>query len=140
MSHSVRISDLHGHPILEILNDGEPWGTNARGQRHFRFGVVKARMIRAALPIIEKFVATRGGEPWPKQVQHVKDAIQGNVVQVTITKHEEFEVGEENPVYQPYLELYCGERDADLGIGLRKCQAILDVWPHIEEFLARSNA
>jgi hypothetical protein len=133
MSISVQKGSYDGRPTLEILVDGHPWGADKFGPDHLVFET-KARMFRAALPIIEKFVDSRGRKPWPGQVQRFTDLTGRDVISVEITKHDDFEGAGGNQDNQPYHQLRSGERS--LGLGLKKCEVPLLLWRHVDDFLS----
>jgi len=134
MQYSVIQRTHMGNPVVEILRDDQPWGTEHLGPEHFSFGLTKARMIRAALPVITQFVDSLGGNPWPGQTQSFTDLTGAGVVAVNVTKRDDFKGVGGVQVNQPYLDLRCGQ--TSLGLGVRKCQAILDLWPRIDAFLS----
>lgn len=136
MSFSIQQGSHEGHPTFEILVNERPWGANRFGAEHFVFGITKARMIRAAIPVMEKFVESRGGKPWPGQVKRFTDLTGRDVISVEVAKHDDFEGVVGNQVNQPYLQLSSGR--VSLGLGLKKCEALLLLWRHVDEFL-RSN-
>lgn len=136
MSFSIQQRSHEGHPTLEILVDGRPWGADKFGAEHFVFGITKARMIRAAIPVIETFVESRGGKPWSGQVQRFTDLTGRDVISVEVVKHDDFEGVGGNQINQPYLQLTSGR--TSLGLGLKKCEALLLLWRHVDDFL-RSN-
>jgi hypothetical protein len=131
---SVVSGSFKGNPTIEILRDGQPWGEDNVGPEHFSFGITKLRMIRAALPIVEKFVESRGGDPWPDQVHKVTDVTGSGIVSAEVHKHEDFSRRDGQQISLPYLRLVSGK--TSLGVGLKKCEAILDLWPHLDGFLA----
>jgi hypothetical protein len=134
MQYSV-IQRIHmGNPVVEILSDGQPWGADRLGPEYFSFGITKARMIRAALPVITQFADSLGGNPWPGQTQSFTDLTGAGVVAVDVAKRDDFEGVGGVQVNQPYLDLQSAR--TSLGLGVRKCQAILDLWPHIDGFLS----
>ncbi|MFM8887862.1 MAG: hypothetical protein ACKOKC_15795, partial [Chthoniobacterales bacterium] len=100
---SVRHSLYRGNPTIEILRNDQPWGEDHFGPAHFSFGITKARMIRAALPILEQFVATKGGEPWSGRTQTVTDLTGSGVVSAEVEKFDDFENAAGNRIGQPYL-------------------------------------
>ena len=126
-----------GNPTLEILRDGQPWGEDNVGSEHFSFGITKARMIRAALPIMERFVESLGGDPWSGQVQTVTDLTGSGVLSVDIQKHDDFENPIGNQIQQPYLKLASGK--TSLGIGIKKCEALIHLWPQVDSFLSANG-
>lgn len=137
MSFSVQQGSIEGRPTLEILVDGRPWGADKFGPEHFSFGITKARMVRAALPIIEKFVDSRGGKPWPGQVKRFTDLTGRDVISVEVAKHDDFEGAGGNQVNQPYLQLTSGRRS--LGLGLKKCEVLLLLCRHVDDFLSSNG-
>ena len=91
MQYSVIQRTHMGNPVVEILSDGQPWGADRLGPEHFSFGITKARMIRAALPVITQFADSLGGSPWPGQTQPFTDFTGAGVVAVDVTKCDDFE-------------------------------------------------
>ena len=134
MQYSVIQRTHMGNPVVEILSDGQPWGADRLGPEHFSFGITKARMIRAALPAITQLADSLGGNPWPGQTQLFTDLTRASVVAVEVTKRDDFQGVGGVQVNQPYLDLRSGQ--TSLGLGVRKCQAILDLWPRIDAFLS----
>ena len=134
MQYSVIQRTHMGNPVVEILSDGQPWGADRLGPAHFSFGITKARMIRASLPAITQLADSLGGNPWPGQTQSFTDLTRAGVVAVEVTKRDDFQGVGGVQVNQPYLDLRSGQ--TSLGLGVRKCQAILDLWPRIDAFLS----
>jgi hypothetical protein len=134
MQYSVTQRTHMGNPVVEILVDGQPWGADRLGPEHFSFGLTKARMIRAALPVITQFADSLGGNPWPGQTKSFTDLTGAGIIAVDVTKHDEFAGVGGVQVNQPYLEIRSGQ--TSLGLGVRKCQAILDLCPRIDAFLS----
>jgi hypothetical protein len=132
-SLSVILSSFRGNPTFDILRSGQPWGEDNVGPTHFSFGITKARMVRAALPILEKFVESAGGQPWPGQKQEAKDLTGIGIVLVQVEKRDYFENASGNQINQPYLKLTSG--DTSIGLGLAKCQALVFLAAKLEGFL-----
>ncbi len=130
---SVVFSSFRGNPTFEILRAGQPWGEDNVGPAHFSFGITKARMVRAAFPVLEKFVESAGGQPWPSQKQEARDLTGSGIVLVQVEKRDDFENASGNQINQPYLKLISG--DASIGLGLAKCQALVFLTEGLEEFL-----
>lgn len=130
---SVLHSSYLGNPTLEILRNGQPWGEDRFGPAHFSFGITKARMIRAAMPILERFVATQGGQPWSGRTQTVTDLTGSGVVSAEVEKFDDFENAAGNQISQPYLKLTSGE--TSIGLGVSKCEALVFVAEEIENLL-----
>jgi hypothetical protein len=134
---SVLHSSYLGNPTIEILRNGQPWGEDHFGPVHFSFGITKARMIRAALPILEQFVTTQGGQPWSGRTQTATDLTCSGVVSAEVEKFDDFENAAGNQIGQPYLRLTSGE--TSIGLGVSKCQALVFVAEELERFLAQSG-
>ena len=130
---SVRHSSYLGNPTIEILRNGQPWGKDHFGPAHFSFGITKARMIRAALPILEQFVTTQGGQPWSGRRQPVTDLTGSGVVSAEVEKFDDFENAAGNQIGQPYVKLTSGE--TSIGLGVSKCEALVFVSEEIENLL-----
>jgi hypothetical protein len=131
---SVVERSFKGNPTIEILREGQPWGEDHVGPEHFSFGITKLRMLRAALPILETFVESRGSKPWPGEMQKATDLTGSGIVSVEVHKHDDFCRRDGAQIGQPYLKLINGK--TSVGLGLKKCEAILDLWPRLEGFLA----
>jgi len=134
---SVRHSLYRGNPTIEILRGGQPWGEDHFGPEHFSFGITKARMIRGALPAVQKLAETHGGQPWSDQIQTFTDLTGAGVLSVDVQKHDDFENAGGNRVEQPYLKLASGE--TSIGLGVSKCQAIVFIAEELERFLDQNG-
>ena len=134
---SVHHSSYRGNPTIEILRGGQPWGEDHFGPEHFSFGITKARMIRAALPALQKVAETHGGQPWPGQVQTFTDLTGAGVLSVDAQKYDDFENVAGNTIEQPYLKLTSGE--TSIGLGVSKCQAIVFIAEELERFLHQNG-
>lgn len=134
---SVRHSSYRGNPTIEILRGGQSWGEDHFGPEHFSFGLTKARMIRAALPVVQIFAESRGGQPWPGQAQTFTDLTGAGVLSVVVEKHDSFRSAAGSIVEQPYLKLISGE--TSIGLGVSKCQAIAFIAEELERFLHQND-
>lgn len=50
-------------PMIEVLVDGRNWRSVFGWDEHFQFGLTKAKMVLATLPIIEEFCNYNGRRP-----------------------------------------------------------------------------
>jgi len=131
---SLGIGQYRGKPFLEILENSRPWGeTHRKAKRHFSFGRRKARMIILAKDQIQAFVTSGGENPagLPVTVSSVP-LLDGNVV---IKKEDSFNIGS---LRLPHPHIKITHKNESLGIGLSKADALLSLWPLIEQW-AKKN-
>jgi len=135
MSFSTREDTYKGNPVLEVLNDGKSWGDgSARASSHFRFGQTKARLILTAEEAIRTFVYTDAERPSDNEQMLINKPAIG--VDCQCTKKTSFSISD-SVINQPYLELLAGK--TKFGIGLRKAEALLDVWSEVELFVLEDD-
>lgn len=62
-SYSIQEGIYKSNPTIEILVDGNEWGSVFDFDEHFRFGLRKAQMVLDSMPIIEEFSNSKGAKP-----------------------------------------------------------------------------
>lgn len=120
-----------GNPVIEILDDGEPFGADLPTKEHFSFGVRKAQMVVAFMDEIARFARSDGAEP--SITREIERDVRG-VGSCTCVKETEFEVHGDT-IERPYLELSAGSRT--IGFGVTKAEALLDVEEDLERFVEK---
>lgn len=126
--YSYQIDDFHGHPIFEVLLNGQPW--SSAWDAHFRFGLTKARMLLTIFDLVELFAITHGQRP-----RHNSPIIMGRAglgCIVTCTTFPSF-TAYGRFVDEPYIQLETG--DTRWGVGLRKAHAVLALEEEIRNFV-----
>lgn len=131
---SIGIGQYRGKEFLEILENGRPWGeTHRNAKRHFSFGRRKARMILLAKDQIQAFVASGGEDPAnPPITVSSAPLLDGNM---TVNKENSFKIGS---LLFPYPHLKLTHQDESLAFGLSKADALLTLWPQIEQWARRN--
>lgn len=124
-----RTVDYQGYPVFEVLVNGEPWSSPF--DAHFRFGLIKSRMILTVLDLIELFWLTSG--KWPRHGRTILIASPGLGCVCTCVIHPSFEAHGRD-VHEPYLLMQSG--DKTLGVGLRKADALLHLEAAIMSFVS----
>ena len=131
---SLGYGRFRGKPFIEILENGRPWGDSHRkAKKHFSFGRRKARMILVAEKQIREFVAARG-----EGLLSTPAIITGAPLldeAVTVNKQDSFRIG---TVVLPYPHIKLVHKEESLGIGLSKADALLSLWPKIDEWAKRN--
>jgi len=133
MQYSIRESIYKRNPTIEILVDGKEWGFTFEYDEHFRFGLNKAKMILVAMPIIDKFVDSKGTKPPLGE----EVTIENNVLseKVVCIRYDSFEYYGRT-IEKPYLKLMGSY--ADIGFGLEKAKALMILEDEIKEFVDRN--
>jgi hypothetical protein len=131
---SIGIGQYRGKEFLEILENGRPWGeTHRNAKRHFSFGRRKARMILLAGDQIRAFVASGGEDPAnPPITVSSAPLLDENV---TIYRESSFQIGSHN---FPHPHLKLTHKNESLAFGLSKADALLTLWPQIEQWAKRN--
>ena len=124
---SIKEDEFNGYAIIEVLKDGGPiheW------DRHFRFGLRKAEVLLAALPVLKQFAWTSDEERHNFPTQIIRSDEMGISVQVFVEMHPDFVWSTGELIERPYLQLVplppASER-AQKGLGAMKCKAICAV-------------
>jgi hypothetical protein len=130
---SLGYGEYRGNPFIEILENGRPWGeTHRNAKKHFSFGRRKARMILLAEKQIREFVTSDGEGPATSPA-----SVQGGTLldgAVVIIKEDSFNIGTRR---LPFPHIKLTHKEEGLGFGLSKADALLSLWPKIEEWAKR---
>ena len=59
----VQQSIPENHPTLPLLRDAQPWDSGLVCSEYFSFGLSKVRMMRAHIPVLDDFIASKGRNP-----------------------------------------------------------------------------
>ena len=131
MSFSTRRDTYKGHPILEVLEDGQPWGEDKPySSAHFRFGETIAKLMLTAEEPLRTFVYTDARRPNDEDEIIIEKPSIG--IACRCVKETGFSRGE-TTINKPYIKL-SGPGNS-IGLGLRKAEALLDVWSDVELFI-----
>jgi hypothetical protein len=132
---SAREDEYKGHPVLEILADGQPWGSISPYDSHFRFGVSRGAMILTARDLIVTFWSTGGDLPERERKLVVTSPELS--CRCDCTTHASF-VAHGQTIWQPYMKLVC--RPWDIGFGVQKAGALVSLEMRIRAFVHRNFA
>ena len=131
---SLGYGEYRGNPFIEILENGRPWGeTHRNAKKHFSFGRRKARMILLAAQQIREFVTSDGEGPATSPASVQGGSLLDDTVE--ITKEDSFNIGTRR---LPFPHLKLTHKEESLGFGLSKADALLSLWPKIEEWAKRN--
>ena len=133
MPHYSTIVGRHqGDPFIEILVGGQPFGDEFGFDAHFRFGVVKAKMLLTFREVIEVFAATNGNRP---AAGESFKCLRGSIGRdTTCTVYPEFGRPGKR-IQRPYLEFTSFA--ARIGIGVTKADAVTATIRDIIDFVRR---
>ena len=128
--YSIIESEHFGNPVIEILVDGDIWGSVYGYDENFRFGLIKAKMIIAGMNKIEEFYNSNGKSPPLLEEIGIEDNKYSVLCRCVV--HDEFPV-KGKIIEKPYLKLI-GKYD-NIGFGLEKARALLDLEEEIKQFI-----
>ena len=130
--YSIKESTFRNNPMIEILVDGDVWGSVFGYDENFRFGLTKAKMIIAGMNKIEEFYNSDGKSPPLLEEIDIEDNKYSVLYRCVV--HDEFPV-KGKIIEKPYLKLI-GKYD-DIGFGLQKADALLDLKEEIKQFIKK---
>ena len=122
----MKEDEFHGYPIVEVLRDGGPihdW------DRHFRFGLEKAEILLAALPVLKQFALASDEERYNFAPQVVRSHEMRISLNIFVEMRPDFVWSTGELIERPYLQLVplpVGKRGR-IGLGALKCEAICGV-------------
>lgn len=131
--YSSKEGSYKGNPVMEVLINGDIWGSEFNYDEHFRFGRRKAMLIDVAMDLIEEFYNSDGRKPPledPKEIYELKYGMK-----VICNRHDEFTISNGKTIENPYLELKAS--DTSISFGLQKARALLDLEEEIKRFINR---
>src|SRR3989442_3541350 len=95
--YELRPSSYRGNPVVEVLKDGGPVHPY---DEHFRFGREKAKLIVAAMDLIEEFASNSIVES--REVQSKRFGLR---FRAWVEMHDEFVHSSGAPIHRPWLKL-----------------------------------
>ncbi len=138
--YQLRTFVFEGNRMVEVLKDGGPVHAY---DSHFQFGTKKAKLLLAALPVIQEFAAhTQDDGTTTVTSQVVVDGTTGSQFQVWVEMHEDFVHSSGQHVQRPWLQIEALSIDSDcrIGLGVQKAKAICAVAPDLSEWVSRGDA
>jgi|SRR5579871_747187 len=125
-------SDEAGGPFVEILENGGPIHT---WDSHFKFSLLKAKMLLTCLPVLQEFGWASDQERAQFQSSVMEDP--AREIRVQIEMYLEFENSRGAKIERPWLKLQAlPPHNADLGLGARKCRAVWSVRDRLDTWVA----
>lgn len=136
--YELRPSSFKGNPIVEIFKDGGP--IHPYDER-FRFGIKKARLMLAALPIVQEFAANThdDGTMTVAPLQIVRDEVMGRDLKVWVEMYPKFIHPTGMTIKRPWLriETFLPGSGARIGLGVQKAKAICAVAQELRTWLTQ---
>ncbi len=133
--YSTKEGRYNGSPVIEVLANGGPihsWDKN------FRFGLRKAQMLVACVPVLREFGQSNDEEKRMFESRTVEDLHRSFRVRISVVMHEDFENSYGIPVQRPWLFLRAlPPEDLHLGLGTAKCRAICSVQEDLQRWLQK---
>jgi len=127
---STKKDQYRSSPILEVLVNGEPWGKTYPWDEHFRFGVIRVKLILIFIDLIEKFVKTDGKSPDFGKIISRPDG----KYNCTCVNSPWFTRPNGQIVNKPYMKL-ASDGYFDIGFGTEKAKALIEVLNSLKEFV-----
>src|SRR6185437_10556685 len=134
---SIKEEFANGYPVVEVLRNG---GAIHEWDSHFQFGLRKAEMLLAALPVLKEFAWCSDQERLKFPPQIIGEQEIGLRVQVFVEMRPDFERSTGELVERPYLQLVAlppASERTHIGVGFRKCRAICAVQDELRAWVRR---
>lgn len=131
--YSIKEDVFKGLPVVELLHRGGPIH---EFDKHFRFGVKKAKLIMACMEIIEELATTQYGQMPAIENQTVVDSIHGDWISVIVESFGEWQHSSGRTIKVPWIRLQSGKYpDVHIGFGQKKAKAIISLRRKIAEWV-----
>ena len=135
--YELRFSFFKGYPMVEVLKEGGPIHPY---DRHFKFGLEKAALLLAALPIIEKFADNNDARI--ATVKMPLDKLTGRTMQVRVGTKSDFIHSSGETINRRWLSidtLPMGS-GASIGVGVNKAKGVCAVALELRAWVRRGGA
>jgi hypothetical protein len=130
---SLKEGVFHGCPVVEVLKNG---GQVTMSDSHFRFGVRKAQMLVASMPVLRDFWRSSDAQRLEFRPRVIENQRQNLRVRVFVEMHPDFELSDGRPIDRPWLRLQALPPDTEhMGLGATKCRAICEVEQELRRWL-----
>ena len=107
---------------------------------HFRFGVRKAQMLVACVPVLPEFWRASDEKKLQFKTQVIPSALGDLRIKVYVEMHPDFELSSGRPIDRPWLRLQALPPDDDhIGLGRMKCRAICEIEEELRQLLRRQG-
>lgn len=127
-----------GQPCVEALKNG---GQVVLSDSHFQFGIRKAQMLVASLPLLREFWQSSDEMRREFRTQWVEIRKQSLRIKLYVEMHPDFERSDGRPIDRPFLQLQtCPPDNYHIGLGAMKCRAICEVEGNLREWLRKQGA
>ena len=135
--YELRFSFFKSYPMVKVLKEGGPIHPY---DRHFKFGLEKAALLLAALPIIEKFADNNDARI--ATVKMPLDKLTGRTMQVRVGTKSDFIHSSGETINRRWLSidtLPMGS-GASIGVGVNKAKAVCAVALELRAWVRRGGA
>jgi hypothetical protein len=130
---SLKEDTFRGSPVVEVLKNG---GQVTMSDSHFRFGVRRAQMLIASVPILREFWRSSDAQRLEFRPRVIENQRQNLRVKVYVEMHPDFELSDGRPIDRPWLRLQALPPDNEhIGLGATKCRAICEVEQELRRWL-----
>lgn len=134
---SLKEDNYYGCPIVEVLKNG---GQVTMSDAHFRFGVRKAQMLVACVPVLREFWRASDERKLQFKTQVIPNALGDLRIKVYVEMHPDFELSSGRPIDRPWLRLQALPPDDDhIGLGTMKCRAICEIEEELRQWIRRQG-
>ena len=126
--------------MVEILKNGGPVHPF---DKHFQFGIKKAKLLLAALSVIQEFAAnTEDDGTTTVTSQMVTDETTGWQFKVWVEMHPDFILSSCRPVDRPWLQIETLPigTSCRIGLGVQKAKAVCAIAHQLRGWLERGDA
>jgi hypothetical protein len=134
---SLKEDNFCGCPVVEVLKNG---AQVTASDSHFRFGVRKAQMLVACVPLLREFWRSSDEKKLEFKTQVIPSQKGDLRIKVYVEMHPDFELSAGRPINRPWLRLQALPPDSDhIGLGAMKCRAICEVEENLRHWLRRQG-
>lgn len=133
-TYSLRGTRWKGHPVVEILRDGQPFWNHS--EEDFRFGRLKAKLIVASITHIHTFLAApEAALAFPEPLREVFPQLHLVIERQTFVS---FPRGGQD-VHEPYMKVSAVPHDRHkcIGFGITKAGALVALERELWEWVAQ---
>jgi hypothetical protein len=134
---SLKEDNYYGCPVVEVLKNDEQV---TMSDSHFRFGVRKAQMLVACVPLLREFWRSSDEKRLEFQTQVIENQLRDLRIRGYVEMHPDFELSDGRPIDRPWLRLQALPPHNDhIGLGTMKCRAICEVEEDLKRWLRRQG-
>ena len=134
---SVREFSFRGNPMVEILKDGASVGA---WDSNFQFGLRKAEMLLACVPVLRKFWQSGDEQRLKFQPQIVSSPENRLKIELLVLMEPDFPRSDGVIIDRPFLRLQAVEPHREhIGVGALKCRAVCEVEDQLRDWIRKNH-